>query len=192
MARADQVDFLDFTLYTPMRDGAEAMAVGLFADWRDISVNVDFGLATTLGTTLQLSHKILHRQWSVFNALRKPERVIVNILPLDLQHRSGFVHLGENLWHGGDKFGKPEQRTDELPWSQQPANFVIEQQDDSTWWILVSASIEDRPASWMRCFVYCFREVLTSYLFDPLAAVHKAPLPDDKQLLNAYVDKRNR
>merc|ERR1712118_386696 len=51
MARADGVDVLDLTLYTPMRDGgAEAMMVGFFADWRDLCVSVDFDMATTLGT----------------------------------------------------------------------------------------------------------------------------------------------
>merc|ERR1712149_36500 len=75
MARADNIDLVEVTLYAPMRDGAaEAMMVGLFTDWRDLCIGVDFELATTLGTMLQISHKIQHRRWTVFNALRKPER----------------------------------------------------------------------------------------------------------------------
>merc|ERR1712226_931390 len=68
MARADNSEFCDYTLYAPMRDGAEeAMAVGLFADWRDLYVSVDFDLATVIGTIFQLQYKLTHRQWSPFN-----------------------------------------------------------------------------------------------------------------------------
>jgi len=36
IAHADQIDFVDFTVYVPMRDGtAEAMMIGLFADCSD-------------------------------------------------------------------------------------------------------------------------------------------------------------
>merc|ERR1711972_300383 len=114
----------------------DAMAVGLFADWRDLTLGVDFELATTLGTLLQLYHKIQHRQWSVYNAVRKPERVVVNIQPLDFEKRCGFANLGENMWRGGDQIGREEQRSNELAWVHQPASFVIEQQDEDTWWVL--------------------------------------------------------
>lgn len=161
------------------------MGVGLFADWRDISFNVDFQLATTLGTVLQVSHKILHRQWSVFNALRKPERTVVNVQPLDFTKRAGFVHLGENLWHGGDRLVKPEPRGKVMDWARQPANFTIEQQDEETWWIIAAAAYDGRPTNWMRAFVFAFREALLSFLFDPIALVH-GPLPDDDVLLRSF------
>merc|ERR1719456_1682324 len=54
VAAADEADLVDFTLYSPMRDApAEAMMIGLFADWRDLAVRVDFELATVLGTMMQ-------------------------------------------------------------------------------------------------------------------------------------------
>eukprot|EP00972_Heterocapsa_arctica_P014539 2140117-Heterocapsa_arctica.AAC.1 len=60
-----------------MRDGAsEGMMVGLFADWRHLAVGIDLELATVLGTMLQLTHTIQHRQWKPFNALRKPESTV--------------------------------------------------------------------------------------------------------------------
>ena len=80
----------------------ETMAIGLFADWRDITLRLDFELGTVLGTVLQVAHKIQHRQWSVFNALRKPERTVVNVQPLDFERVAGFVCC--QLW--GD-LGKP-------------------------------------------------------------------------------------
>jgi len=186
MARADRTEILEYTLYAPMRDGvAEAMAVGLFSDWRDISISIDYKLATTLGTILQLCHKIQHRQWSVFNALRKPERHVVNIQPLDFEKKSGFVHLGENLWHGGDQLRKVKQREKVMEWVRQPATIVIEQQDEETWWILLNVAWEQRPATWMRQFLYAFRDSLRSFLLEPLALVHQ-PIPRDHDLLLAY------
>lgn len=183
MARADQADFCDFTLYTPMRDGAtEAATVALFSDWRDLYVSMDFDLATMLGTVLQLGHKIQHRQWSVFNALRKPERVVVNIQPLDFQKRAGFKNLGENMWRDGDRLNENDERGDTMNYSAQPATFVIEQQDEETWWILCSAGHAERPAPWMRRFVESFRDALSCFLFEPLAKVHRS-LPDDDALL---------
>lgn len=183
MARADKVEKVDFTLYAPMRDGAaEASMCGLFSDWRDVDFSVDFQLATTLGTLLQVYHKLMNRQWQPFNALYKPEACVVNIMPLDFQHRAGFVHLGENMWRDGDQIGRKEQRKPEMDWAQQPANFVIEQQDEGTWWILCSAGHDHRPTSWMRSFVFAFEETLHSFLFDPLAPVHRH-MPDDYTLL---------
>jgi len=187
MARADKVDVIELTLYTPMRDGlSDAAGVGLFADWRDLSIGVDFEMATTLGTILQISHKIQQRQWSVYNALRKPERTVINIQPLDFEKRSGFMHLGENMWHGGDQIGRPEGRTSEMAWVHQPANFVIEQQDEDTWWVLASAAHEGRPEPWMRSWVVAFRQAFEAFLFDPVSCVHRDQLPPDSKVLAGF------
>jgi hypothetical protein len=186
MARADETDVIELTLYAPMRDGvADAMAVGLFADWRDLAIGMDFELATTIGTLLQVYHKIQHRQWIVYNALRKPERTVVNIQPLDFEPRCGFVNLWENMWRGGDQIGKEERRSNEMAWVHQPASFVIEQQDEDTWWILASAAHEGRPPSWMRRFVHAFGDAVKSFLTEPAAMVHR-PSPDDAALLARF------
>merc|ERR1712232_1454437 len=104
VARADQSEVVEFTVYAPMRDGAaEAMMVGLFVDWRDIAIGVDFELATVIGTILQMSHKIQHRQWSIYNALRKPECTIVNVQLVDTTPRGGFRLVHESGFWGGDR-----------------------------------------------------------------------------------------
>jgi hypothetical protein len=186
MARADHSEFCDFTLYAPMRDGAaEAMSVALFSDWRDLYASVDFDLATVLGTILQLYHKIQTRQWTPFNAIRKPERTVINIQPLDFEKRMGFKNLGENMWRDGDRLNENEQRTNQMGWAQQPATFVIEQQDEDTWWVLVNVGHDLRPAPWLRGFVEGFRDALYSFLYDPLTLVHR-PLPDDDAILRSY------
>jgi len=183
MARVDGSNTLEFTLYAPMRDGAaENMAVGLFADWRTLVVTADFQYSTVIGLLLQVTHKVLNRQWTVFNALHKPEATVVNIQPLDFQHHLGFVNLGENMWHGGDNLGRPDERSNEEQWTHQPATFVVEQQDTHTWWILVGAGSSKRPPPWMRAYVHAFGEALDAFLAEPLAPVHR-PLPSDDELL---------
>merc|ERR1712045_634160 len=113
---------------------------------------------------------------------------VVNIQPLDFERRAGFHNLGENMWRGGDQIGKEEQRGDELNWVAQPASFVIEQQDEETWWILASAANEKRPPLWMQSFVHAFRDALGSFLLNPGGRVH-TPLPDEAALLSVYRDK---
>eukprot|EP00933_Yihiella_yeosuensis_P060909 TRINITY_DN63706_c0_g1_i1.p1 TRINITY_DN63706_c0_g1~~TRINITY_DN63706_c0_g1_i1.p1 ORF type:complete len:625 (+),score=92.06 TRINITY_DN63706_c0_g1_i1:96-1877(+) len=186
MARADAAELVDFTLYVPSRDGAaETLLLGLFADWRNLAVSVDLQLATVLGTLLQVNHKIQHRLWTNWNTLLKPEAIIVNIQPLDFEKHAGFMHLGEHMWRDGDRIGHPEQRTNDLPWARQQANFVIEQQDLENWWILISLGYEERPPPWLRKFIYSFDEALRCLVLDPAALVHR-PLPDEEALLLRY------
>lgn len=178
IARSDKADIVDFTLYSPMRDGpGEAMMIGLFADWRDLAVKVDFQMATVVGTMMQLLHSIQQRHWTPFNALRKPERTIMNIQPLDMERRSHFTHLGENLWHGGDSLGMKNDRADKLDDGRQPLTFNIEQQDETTWWIMVDIGHNERPSDWTRHFCTSLREAFHDLLFDPFAIVHR-PVPE--------------
>jgi len=182
MARADNSDFCDYTLYAPMRDGAEeAMAVGLFSDWRDLYVSVDFDLATVIGTILQLQHKLKHRQWSPFNVLRKPERTVINIQPLDFEKRAGFKNLGENMWRDANMLNHKEPRAN-MDEKKQPAMFDIRQQDKDNWWVLANVAAERRPPEWMRKFEASFQDAMTAFLFAPLTKVH-VPLPVDDTLL---------
>jgi len=172
-ACADKSDLMEFTIYVPMRDGpAEAMMIGLFADWRDMAIAVDFELATVLGTVLQVSHAIQHRKWKVYNALRKPECTVINMQPLDVERKWHFHHEGENLWHGGDQLNPDEVRPSEMTHARQPATFNIEQQDETTWWIFIDAGYDQRPPPWMRRFVHGFGKMLHNFLFNPLAKVH--------------------
>mmetsp|Transcript_11858 Transcript_11858/g.32170 ORF Transcript_11858/g.32170 Transcript_11858/m.32170 type:complete len:298 (+) Transcript_11858:3-896(+) len=178
LSRADGSDLVEFTMYTPMRDGAsEATMIGLFSDWRDVAVGVDHDLATVLGTLLHVAHTIQHRRWKPFNALRKPDTTVINIQPLDMERRSHFQHLGENLWHGGDELDTPLTRADKMPPSRQAMTFNIEQQDEGMWWVLMDVGNAERPPPWMRVFVHCLQEAVDDFLFDPLVRVHR-PVPD--------------
>jgi len=145
-----------------MRDGAsENTMIGLFSDWRDVIFGVDRNLATTLGTLLQVDYTVQHRRWMPFNAVRKPERTIVNMQPLDMEHRSHFFHLGENLWRNGDKFveGAPK-RPEIMEVGRQPFTINIEQQDKTTWWILIDSGNNEKPPEWTRRF-FCEHAAFT-------------------------------
>lgn len=191
LAVADDTEVVEFTLYAPMRDGLlDSMSVGLFSDWRDLALGVDRDLATTLGTTLQVYHKIQHRQWSVYNALKKPEAMVVNVQPLDFSKRAGFVNLGEHMWRHGDQLGAaPRQREKNMDWVPQPATLVIEQQDTDTWWVLASAGHTERPTPWMRRFIFGFHEALRTFCTEPTTLVHR-PLPSDGELLRLFDSNR--
>jgi len=98
IAHADDSPQVDMTLYAPMRDGAaEPTMIGLFSDWRDVIFSVDKDLSSILSVLLHIDYTIQHRKWTPFHALRKPERSIVNIQPVDAEERSHFSLLGENL-----------------------------------------------------------------------------------------------
>lgn len=171
-------DLVEMTLYAPMRDGAaETTMIGLFSDWRDVAFGVDKELGTVIGTFLQIDYMVQHRKWTPFNAIRKPERTIVNMQPIDMEDRSHFLHAGENLWRGGDKFmnGSP-QRGDNMEKGRQPLTINIEQQDKTTWWILIDCGNTERPPEWTRRFSAAIRRTLHDFMFDPLALVHR-PFP---------------
>merc|ERR1711870_75413 len=79
-ARAGSKERVELTLYVPMREGHEVSMVGLFADWRDIAIATPQAHSTVLGLAVQVADVLRQRRWSVFNALRKPERTVCNFM----------------------------------------------------------------------------------------------------------------
>merc|ERR1740121_2743112 len=73
---------------------------------------------------------------------------------------------------------------------KQPAIFVIEQQDEETWWVLTSVDGNKRPPEWMRKFEAGFQDAMTAFLFAPLTKVH-SPLPADETLL-AFAEQNDK
>merc|ERR1711957_565830 len=105
---------------------------------------------------------------------------IVNIQPLDMQKRSHFQHLGENLWHGGDELDHVQTRGDEMDAGRQPLTFNIEQQDSGTWWILCDIAHDMRPLPWLRKYILCMHDIIDDLIFGPLALIHR-PLPNNEE-----------
>eukprot|EP00927_Polykrikos_kofoidii_P040291 TRINITY_DN34477_c0_g1_i1.p1 TRINITY_DN34477_c0_g1~~TRINITY_DN34477_c0_g1_i1.p1 ORF type:complete len:1135 (-),score=192.44 TRINITY_DN34477_c0_g1_i1:168-3473(-) len=181
IARAGVLDVVSLTMYVPMRDGpGEAGGVGLFADWRSITVPTDTATATVLGVVLEVAFTLRTRNWVVFNALAKPESFVVNFQPMDQVPpgaRAGFVQLGEGLWRTGERLQK-EKRSDQLGWAGQALSVKIEAEDRDTWWLLIGAGIKEHPPSWMRRFVLAYRDALYALMTEPMQRVH-VPYPHD-------------
>merc|ERR1719499_2324434 len=100
--------------------------VGLFADWRDIAVAVPKAGATTLGVVVQVADILRQRRWSVYNALRKPERTVCNFMHLDPQASRGpFKQLEDAQWSGGDqlRWSGGGRGDEELGYTNQPLRF---------------------------------------------------------------------
>merc|ERR1719401_1274047 len=115
--------------------------VGLFADWRDLAVAAPRDHATVLGIAVQVADILRQRRWSVYNALRKPERTVVNFMPLDPGRRGTFQQLADHLWDGGDRLGCPRCRDRDLVWTNQPLRFDFVQEHREAWWI--STKVEE-------------------------------------------------
>ena len=142
VASATGVEQLDFTLYVPLRDGVgEAGLCGLFADWRVLSINVDKATATVLGVIQQVGHKIRCRQWAIYNALEKPEAMMVNFQLLDSAEpssRAGFTQIGEELWRIGECMKEDVRNNDPLPRIPQPMSFAGTSETQTWHWELLS------------------------------------------------------
>lgn len=183
VARAGSEEGVEMTLYVPMRDGLEVSAVGMFADWRDIIVSTPKVCGTVLGTVIQVADIIRNRRWSVFSALRKPERTFVNFNLLDPQRRASFQQLGDVLWQGGDQLssggeGDWRLRHSGLDWISQPLSFNISQQDKLTWAIYARMDYQLYPTSWTRRFAKAFEDAAWDFISNPAEMVHK-PYPQD-------------
>lgn len=179
--RAGGQDVVDLTLYTPMRDGpGESGLVGLLADWRDLAIHADIATGTVLGVVLETARAVRMRDWAVFNALRKPEAIMVNFQLLDAAppgSRAGFVQLGEELWRIDENMNT-ETRSDQLGWVPQKLSITIEQQDDEVWWLLMKCGLETHPPPWMRRFVKSFEDIFWALLTEPMQSVHRE-FPED-------------
>jgi len=112
------------------------------------------------------------RRWTVFNALRKPERTVVNFHSRDFRsHGGGFAQVPESLWKGG----RSERTADDL-WLGQPLQFDIHEESNQIWYIYARMAYKDHPPPWMRRFIRGLEDASWDLVFKPLEPVHK-PYP---------------
>eukprot|EP00928_Gymnodinium_smaydae_P024723 TRINITY_DN19924_c0_g2_i1.p1 TRINITY_DN19924_c0_g2~~TRINITY_DN19924_c0_g2_i1.p1 ORF type:complete len:1439 (-),score=217.03 TRINITY_DN19924_c0_g2_i1:231-4340(-) len=179
VARAGGDEKVEMTLYVPMRDGHEASVVGLFADWRDIAVAVPCAHATVLGVAVQVADILRQRRWAVYNALRKPERTVVNFMPLDPQSRGHFRQLEDGQWtRSGDTLGHRNQRGNDLEWTNQPLRFDLVQEHPTAWWIKLGCEYAAHPPPWTRRFLRALEDFIPDLALQPTTLAHK-PYPDE-------------
>ncbi|CAE8651959.1 unnamed protein product [Polarella glacialis] len=179
-ARSAGLEEVEFTLYVPLRDGpGEASLSGLFADWRVLTVRTDVSTSTVLGVVLDVAHKLRNRQWGIYNALKKPEASMVNFQLLDAappSSRAGFVQIGEELWRIGENQRAETRTNEQMPWSQQPLSFVVEEGDKETWWLLISCAYDDYPPPRLRRMVQAVQDAVLALVQQPTQLVH-TPYP---------------
>jgi len=165
---------LTFTLYAPMRDSAanEAM-VGLFSDWREVSLPTCPGDGTTvLGLVLQLTSLVRARQWTKFDALQNSERILVNILALDERPRGacGFQQTRSHEYYWQERLAQPRTRS----WREtalRPMRITLEQYEPSSWWLALDLADDCFPPAWCRRFVANLERTVVDLLQRPLTAV---------------------
>eukprot|EP00931_Biecheleriopsis_adriatica_P053282 TRINITY_DN31168_c0_g1_i1.p1 TRINITY_DN31168_c0_g1~~TRINITY_DN31168_c0_g1_i1.p1 ORF type:complete len:1478 (+),score=278.08 TRINITY_DN31168_c0_g1_i1:51-4484(+) len=174
-ARAGELEQVEMTLYVPSRDGQEVTMVGLFADWRDITVAVPRAQATVLGVVLEVAGILRRRRWQVYDAVRKPDRTIVNFMPLDPHCRpAGFQQLQDGQWaDSGDTLGKAKRRGEQLDKILQPLSFDMIQQHKESWWLVAKMEYRSYPPRWTRRFARSVQEGLIDLACDPFALAHK-------------------
>ncbi|CAE7588482.1 unnamed protein product [Symbiodinium sp. KB8] len=157
------------TLYVPMRDGLEAGMVGLFADWRDICVPTHLEDATILGVLLDVADILRLRRWSVFDAVRKGERTVVNFDLRDSRRHDGFRQVPEAFWRSGRQVSAWSQ----WEWLYQPLQFDIVEEHSQRWCVHLRMSYQMYPPSWCRRFLRAFQDAAWDVVFQPLQHVHK-------------------
>lgn len=177
-ARASASERVEFTLYVPMRDGHEASMVGLFADWRDIAVAVPLDSATVLGVAVQVADILRQRRWTVYNALRKPERTVVNFMPLDPRRRGIFQQLPDQLWDRGDCLGLPCTRGEAMEATNQPLRFDLVQEHASSWCIRLKMDYAQHRPPWARRVIQAMQDAVLDLALRPGSLVHR-PYPED-------------
>jgi len=60
---------------------------------------------------------------------------------------------------------------------RQPLGINIQQQDKTTWWILLDIGNAERPPRWTRLFGATLRRTMHDLVFNPLAPVRR-PFPE--------------
>lgn len=181
LARSKGVDTVELTLYVPLRDApGEAGLVGLFADWRTIVLDASMDTATVLGMVLDVAFCLRTRRWAVFNALRKPETMMVNFQLMDAanpESRSGFAQIPEEMWRHGENL-HAYGRSDELGNVPQPLSITIEEGDKDSWWAHVTCAMNSHPPPFMRRYVKAFEDAFLALCFQPGQKVH-TPYPEN-------------
>ncbi|CAK9093705.1 unnamed protein product [Durusdinium trenchii] len=168
-ARASHEMEVDLTLYVPMRDGMEAGMVGLFADWRDVSVAAPWD-GTVLQLLLEVYDVLRLRRWKVFNPLRKAERTVVNFDLRDPRALStaGFVQVPEAFWRSPYR-----ANWNQWEWLHQPLQFDVVEEHSERWCIHARMSYQHYPPQWRRRWIQGIQDATYDAVFQPWQQVHK-------------------
>jgi len=166
------------TFYVPMRDGTNNDAmVGLFADWRDMSV-AWAPTATVLGFCIDLAESIRHRRWTLFDPVCNSDRILVNILPLDEQERGAQKFRQTRLHEYGNRRLELGGKRRWFQGHHRPARITLEQESLDAWWVNLDLNLSYYSTTWCRCFARELRQAFVDIGEGPLRAVF-AGTPSD-------------
>jgi len=176
VARAGRTESCDFTMYAPCRDGhADQQGIGLFADWRDLTVNTPED-CTIIGVIWDVHEKIRRREWTIFNCARKPDRAYVNFQLNDSWKRGsrdGFQQLHEDSWKHGETEWKFDEERKDCHVMNQPMSFNIEQESEYAWWISCSLDYYQYRPAYCRRMLQTFRNAFYYLVHDPAHRLHE-------------------
>ena len=166
-ARASACSEVDLTMYVPMRDGLEAGMAGLFADWRDICVPTALADSTILGVLLHVTDILRMRRWTIYDARRKPEQILVNFDSIDdRRYGAGIRQVPEAMWTQPwfDFSSK---------WLSVPLQFDMWEEHQDRWCMAARMSYKMYPPCWCSRFLQAFQDATWDVVFQPLEPVHK-------------------
>ncbi|CAD7945106.1 unnamed protein product [Amoebophrya sp. A25] len=189
-ARASGQELVESTLFMLHRDGEEDNnRVGLYSDWRDLTIQVPKESATVLGTVQQLHNKIRNREWRLFNPVAYADRTVVNYNVLDPAPRGSHVAKFQRILDedfrvpkgvaGGHRRKLRDQDERMQMDCQMKLNF---HQDTADVW-RVDIRIDDSKAGsggdhresviWMHKFKFSVVDAFWALMQDPAAKVHR-------------------
>jgi hypothetical protein len=175
LMRTDRKDKQTMTLYCPLRDGVnESGYIGLFADWRDLTVQALPG-ATVLDVIFDTSDKVRKRQWEPTVSGGGPESVLLNWLAFDGRRR-----LSDKSWEQyhvdkiTQRWNKVESR--DYDFNETPSgrfrSMSLEQYDqDGDWWLRFDVATKLFPPEWMMRFAANVDLTFSQILNNPLQPV---------------------
>jgi hypothetical protein len=172
LMRTDKQNKETITLYCPSRDGVnESSYIGLFADWRDLTVQALPG-ATVLDVVLDVSDKVRRRVWEPTVSPGGPESVLLNWLAFD-----GKKRLADKSWepYHVDKITQRWNRmeTRDYDLNETPSgrfrSMSLEQYDENgDWWLRFDVATKLFPPEWMMRFGANVNTTFTQIINNPL------------------------
>ncbi|CAD7974530.1 unnamed protein product [Amoebophrya sp. A120] len=189
-ARAGAQEIVNWTFFVFQRDGDEdAKRVGLYADYRDLTLQVPHDSATVWGTIQTLYTKIKHREWRLFNPMQFEEQTVCNVTLLDSTPRGSRPGQWQRLEMDfkvppGEPGGVRKNFRRDLDEQTEMENLLkvnIHQDAETLWRIDIrmdnrkagKSNSEFEAVAWMTRFEIAMRDCFRALVCDPAMPVHK-------------------
>jgi len=169
---SNRLQLLTLLLYAPMRDGvANETMVGLFSDWREVSLAADgnAGNISVVGLAVHLASLIRSRRWIKGCPLQNLERILVNIVALD-ERPHGARSLQQTRFH--EYKDGPWRNQKKRNWrrgSLRPMRLTLEQYELNCWWLSMDLCDLQFSPAWCRRFICSLERTVRDLIYAPLS-----------------------